>query len=179
MRRFGAAAVAAAVWCLAGASLVSAAPSVSIDFQRDRERPIPNGTSSVDSASVTFGDSRGEDLEIGDFGHQSHGKALGVWGDDPSALIIDVRRPARSISLWFGNDDPGWTRPGDRAVLTLFHHGRRVGRVSVKMNRNDRMDQWIAYEGHPFDRAVFLFDADRRRGLIEIVDDITISPLAR
>jgi hypothetical protein len=161
----------------AAAPTASAAPTVTIDFGQDDADAVPDGFHSTDSASVSFRDSRGHDLEIGDFGRQSHGNALATYGDDPSALIIDIRHPVRSISLWFGNDDPGWTRPGDRAVLTVFRGPREIGSVSVRLNRNDRMDQSIAYEGHPFDRAVFLYDVDRRGGLIEIVDDITIAPL--
>lgn len=156
----------------------SAVATVTIDFRNDRSGPMLDGSSSVDTASVSFRDSRGHDLFVGDFGRQSHGKALATFGDDPSALVITVSHPVRSISLWFGNDDRGWTRPGDRAVLTVFRGTRRIGEVSVRLNRNDRMDQSIAFEGRPFDRAVFLYDVDRRGGLIEIVDDITIGPLA-
>lgn len=155
-----------------------AEPTVTIDFRNDRSGPMMDGSSSVDTASVSFRDSHGHDLFVGDFGRQGHGKALAIFGDDPSALVITVSHPVRSIGLWFGNDDREWTRPGDRAVLRVFRGARRIGDVSVRLNRNDRMDQSIAFEGRPFDRAVFSYDVDRRGGLIEIVDDITVGPLA-
>ena len=64
-------------------------------------------------------------------------------------------------------------------MLTLFLHGQVVARVSRVLNRNDLMDQRIGYTGEPFDRARFFYDvrSPGSSGLIEVVDDIRISPL--
>ena len=78
-----------------------------------------------------------------------------------------------SLSLEFGNDDSGWSLPGDEAILTAFLGDTQVGQATVVMNRDDIMNQSIGIGGITFDRATFLYDTDQ--GLIEIVDNIEFS----
>src|SRR5688572_24325009 len=103
VRRASVLAVAA---MLAGLALASAAvaalPQTTITCEQDAPGAVPNGFQSADSQQVSFSDSQGGDLLLDDFGPQSHGIGLAALFDDSSALIIDLRRPARSISLAFG-----------------------------------------------------------------------------
>jgi len=108
-----------------------------------------------------------------DYGWQSHGQALSVHTDyDDSWLIMDFSMLATSLQLEFGNDDPGWSNPGDLAILTAFLGVSQVGQTSVVMNRNDNMDQSISISGVSFDRATFYYAVDPSLGLTEVVDNI-------
>ena len=158
------------------ASPVAAIGPFTIDFESDTTGSKPNGWQSVDSTLVSFTDSDGAGLDIADYGHQSDGKALAVKSDDPSYLIMEFSVPMTSISLDFGNDDPGWSEPGDEAVLTLYYGASQVDQVSVVMNRNDDMDQSISFSGEVFDKATFYYDATIQGGLIEIIDNIHLEP---
>ncbi len=151
-------------------------PHVLIDFESDPTGAVPNGFSSDDSSITHFSDSDGADLQLGDFTPQSDGIGLVVGSDDASELVIDFDVPIAMISLWFGNDDPDWSNPGDEAVLKAFSGGAMVAEVRVVMNRNDIMDQSISFSGQCFDQATFLFDVTTGTGLIEIVDNIEIVP---
>jgi hypothetical protein len=132
---------------------------------------------SNDSPLVTFTDSNGADLDVADWGHQSFRQGLAVFGDyDDSELIMDFLVPCNSLSLWFGNDDPGWSNPGDQAVLKLFYGATLVGQTSVVMNRDDIMNQQIGLSGPIFNKATFKYDVNPQLGLIEIVDNIEFTP---
>ena len=146
-----------------------------IDFADEATGDKPNGWSTAAAPDVTFTDTDGEGLYVGDFGSQSDGKALLVNPDDPRALQIDFAAPVSSISVAFGNDDDCCASAGDVALLTLTLGGVAVDEVSVALNLNDLMDQTISYSGSSFDRAVFMFADSGGDGidLIEIVDNIT------
>jgi Ca2+-binding RTX toxin-like protein len=156
-------------------------PDILIDFEQDAPAEPPNGFTSVDSPSVHFSDTIGEDLEVAAFlDGQSNGKGLAAHSLDASALRIVLDRPTSRISMRFGDDDPEYTAPGDEAVLTVFRGTTRVGQTRVVMNRNDIMDQSIGFQNGPlFNRAVLLFDSavPPVSGVDEIVDDIRIGPL--
>jgi hypothetical protein len=145
-----------------------------IDFESDPIGAKPNGWSSADSPLVSFTDSIGANLDVYDYGHQSHGQALACNPDgDQSYLIMDFSVIATSLQLDFGNDDPGWANPGDQAILTAFLGGIQVGQTSVVMNLDDIMNQSISISGVKFDRATLLYNVTSwSPGLIEVVDDI-------
>ncbi|HEU0102096.1 MAG TPA: calcium-binding protein [Mycobacteriales bacterium] len=185
-RRGGAVLAAAAVASvLVGLSPAQAAPEAApffpadilIDFEQDTNGAVPNGFTSVDSPFVHFSDTVGADLLLGDLGVQGEGtRSLVVLPDDASALEIRLDRPTTKLSLRFGDDDPGFTAPGDEAVLTLFRGSNQVGEVRVTLNRNDVMDQTItAVDGSLFNRAVFSFDALSLPA--EVVDHVLVGPL--
>ncbi len=144
-----------------------------IDFESDTIGEKSNGFVSNDSALVAFSDSLTppDGLRIEDFGFQSDGQGLGVFGDDESELILDFAVTVDALSLEFGNDDPFFSNEGDRAVLTVFDGAVQVGQTSVVLNRNDILDQSISFSGVQFNRATFLYDVSTD-GLIEIVDNI-------
>lgn len=144
-----------------------------VDFTNDPTGAKPNGYTSRTARQVHFSDSMGADLEVFDFGNQSRGQALAVNGDDASLLIIDLDANADCIRLWFGNDDPGFSNPGDVALLTVYLEGSQVGETGVELNRNDLMDQQISVCGVAFDQATFFYDVTTD-GLIEVVDEISI-----
>jgi hypothetical protein len=125
---------------------------------------------------VSFFDSMGADLEIGDYYWQSHGKALRVSGDDPSCLIMKFSVSMDSLSLEFGNDDPSLTNQGDEAILTAYLDNVSVGQSHVVMNRDDIMNQTIGISGVVFNQATFFYDTTRTYGLTEIVDNIQFIP---
>ena len=167
--------IAAFLVVLAAPTIVQA-QTFTIDFESDAPGAVPNGFISVDSPLVSFTDSMGADLQIGDYGVQSNGQAMAVFFDDPSFLRMDFSVPMQSITLSFGNDDPGFSAPGDEAELRIFNGATLVQSVRVVMNRNDLMDQTIGFSGAPFDRAEFFYDVTGV-GLIEIVDDIILTPV--
>ena len=152
-----------------------AQPAVVIDFESDTVGAKPNSWMSADSALVSFSDSMGANLSVYDYQQQSHGQGLAVNSDDPSYLIMDFAVPVSFLSLEFGNDDPGYSSPGDLAILTAFLGGGQVGQTSVVMNRDDIMNQSISMSGLTFDRATFFYDVTGS-GLIEIVDNIQFEP---
>ena len=162
------------------ASAATAPPKITIDFAGDTAGAVPNGFQSVASSSVSFSDTMGAGLEVGDFGVQSHGQGLVVGGDDASALRIQLAHPTTALSLAFGNDDPGVLTTSDNAVLKLFRGSKLVATKSVHVNANDVMDQRIGQKQGPlFNRAVFQYVLAKGTpaNLIEIVDDVRINPL--
>lgn len=156
-------------------------PDIVIDFEGDALGAKPNGFTSVASGAVRFSDTIGADLSIDNaFGQGEGTRSLVVRPDsDRSGLRISLDSPTTRISLNFGNDDPGFTDPGDEAVLKAFRGSTQVGEARVVMNRNDLMDQTISFgraDGPIFSRIVFDMDVSGQ-GLIEVVDHIVIAPL--
>lgn len=166
------------MWGLALIGLTSLAAGQAraalITFEADSPGSKPNGFTSAESAVVHFSDSLGANLFVSDFGAQSIGQALGGFSDDPSLLIMDFDIVANSLSLVFGNDDPGFSSPGDIALLTLFLGAGQVGQTSVVLNRNDLADQTIAISGGNFNRAEFAYanSGGTPINLVEIVDNV-------
>ena len=157
------------------AMLVAAASSQAavIDFTGESTGAKPNGYT---VGGIAFTDTLGADLNVGDFGVQSHGNALAVFGDDRSKLAMSFG-PATSLSMEFGNDDPGFSSPGDRAWLQAYLGATLVGTSFVTMNRDDIMNQTISISGvGTFDNAVFYYGnvAGDAIGLSEVVDNIDL-----
>lgn len=180
-------AVAATTIALVAGGLVPAGPAsaavagpVHVNFTGDTVGAKPNAFQSTGVPQMFFYDTSGADLDVSDYGDQSHGQALAVDGDDASALEIRFAAPTTAISLAFGNDDPGIVNTSDQAELKLYRGATLVSQVDVNVNANDVMDQTIGYSGpRLFNRATFQYvdAAGTPKDLIEIVDDITINPL--
>lgn len=158
-----------------------------IDFEADTVGPKPNGWSSVGHPTVQFSDTAGADLGVANWGVQGIGQSLAVDQDsDGSKLQIDFLTPVQALTLWFGNDDPGWAGPTDRAWLEIWNGGVLLATVSSPLNLDDIMNQSIGWAGQCFDRAYFWYgDAQGNPfttgpsgniGLIEIVDNIEYVP---
>lgn len=166
--------------CLLGALHASAAV---VGFEGDVLGGKVNGFASVGNPGVHFSDTSGANLFINDFGAQGDGQSLAVFDDsDRGKLQIDFDFGVNSISLDFGNDDPGWTLATDLAWLQIFNGATLVTTLSVLLNRDDIMNQSISYSGAAFNRAFFYFGNAAGdpttggngvpTGLIEIVDNI-------
>jgi len=151
-----------AVLFLGSSSIATAAP-ITVDFEFDPLGSVGNGFTAAETSGLSFFDTAGEDLLIGDFGAQSDGNALAVGGDqDGSALLMLFVDPLDFLSLDFGNDDPASTNAGDLAWLSLFlGEGNLVAQVILELNRDDVMNQTISAGeiggGLFFDRAEFAF----------------------
>lgn len=150
-------------------------PGPTIDFEEDTGTR-PNGYAPVDGGGdVHFSDSNGAVVDIFNYGIQSNGVGLAVFSDfDDSHVIINFDEPVRHISLEFGNDDPGFSNPGDQAVLTGFDAANNiVASASMPMNRNDVMDQLIEITSTTcMTRATFKYAVNPAQGLIEVIDDV-------
>ena len=148
---------------------------VTIDFESDSLGAVANGFSSVDAPGVTFTDSSGANLELGDYGSQGDGNSLAVFADDTSFVTIDFGTMISSLSMDFGNDDPSRAGAGDIALLKLFSGAIEVGTASVVLNLDDVMNQTISFSGLMFDSASFGYanSSNAYIDLIEVIDNIT------
>jgi hypothetical protein len=95
--------------------------------------------------------------------------------DDQSFMEITFSVPVCGLRMAFGNDDPNFSNPGDKALLRVANGPVTVGKRAVVMNRNDIMDQSIGFSGASFTNAAMWY-AVTTSGLAEIVDDIAIVP---
>lgn len=147
-----------------------------IDFEGDSFGAVSNGFTSTSDSGVHFTDTIGSGLQI--HSHQALGSQnLVVFGDDASQLQINFDFAIDFLSLFFGNDDPGFSNAGDLAWLEIFNGGSSVGLTSVLMNRNDLTDQLIDISAASFDSAVFWYgDVNGAAiNLIEAVDNISFN----
>lgn len=168
---------------LIAAGFGAQAATVTVDFEGDAAGNVANGFTSSGSSIVSFTDSIGSNLEIGDYGTQTDGQSLLVRHDDPSTLIMTFTQLVSNLSMSFGNDDPGFSLAGDVAVLQGYLGGVLKGISLVVMNRDDIMNQTIGFFGQPIDKAVFYYGrlvvgpdssvAINPIDLIEVVDNIT------
>ncbi len=155
------------------------ATPITIDFEGDAIGAIPNGFMSSGSPLVSFADTMGANLEIvaGD-GSQCFSNCLRVFGDDPSAVRLTFSVLVDSLSVDFGNDDPGFSSPGDVLQITGFLGAVEVGQVRVTMNRDDIMNQTATLLGFGlFDSAevVYATSAGDPIDLIERLDNFTFN----
>ena len=149
-----------------------------ITFELDPAVIVPNGFKSIESSLVRFSASGGGGLiVIQDFGTMNvlGTKGLGVFGTPGVHLLMDFEVPVTSLSLWFGNDDPFSTVPGDRAILQVSFDDEFVEEVFVVFNRDDIMNQQISFSGATFNRARFFFSQEFF--LAEAVDNIEFTPI--
>ena len=164
--------IAAAV-ALSAIASAQAAPTT-IDFEAVASGAKANGFSVAGQAGVTFTDTSGSNLYVGNYGSQGIGKSLGIFDDDASALSIGFATQMNSLSLAFGNDDRSIGQD-IFAYLQLFSASTMIADVLMASNNDDIMNQTISYTGQLFDRAVFTYTNANRGALnlVEIVDNIT------
>ena len=159
------------------ASQVAMAAAVVIDFEGDSNGAKLDGFQSVASMVVSFTDpgSEGENLGVLPADPQSIGRGLISGGDTGTGIQMDFAPPVFSLSLVFGNDEPGIVGPTDLGRLTLFNGATQVAVVDVAVNADDVGNQTVAYSGGPITRAVFAYvtAAGGGVGLGEIIDNVT------
>jgi len=160
---------------LAGITGFAHAGLMTIDFEAEPSGSKPNGYSPAGHPDVSFTDTLGAGLALGNFAAQGDGQSLVVYGDDASKLQIDFGFDISFLSLDFGNDDPRFSSLGDLAWLEIWDNGALIDTASLVMNRNDIMDQTISYTGSGFDQAFFYYGnpAGTPINLTEIVDNIS------
>ncbi|MCK5875725.1 MAG: PEP-CTERM sorting domain-containing protein [Alcanivoracaceae bacterium] len=147
------------------ATFSNAASAVMIDFE---SVPSP-GTSSFTVGDVTFTDSMpaGTALQVADFGHQSDGRGLGVFGDDASRLQLTFAGIYDFLSFDFGNDNPGFGDPFGQMHLDLYLDGMLTGAFALTANWDDIMNQTLTGTGL-FNYAEIYYDTN----LIEVIDNL-------
>ena len=161
--------------CALAFGAAQAAPTV-VTFTADATGARANG---FVSGGVTFSDTNGTGLSVLDglpvecAAAANH--CLANFGDDTGALAMSFAGLQTSLSLDFGNDDPGFIPAGGLAYLQLFLGVVLVGDASTVVNQDDIMNQTVSYSGAAFDNAVFAYtDGSKVRvRLIEVVDNIT------
>jgi hypothetical protein len=164
---------------------VAEAIPVTIDFEADTSGAKANNFSPVGFPGVHFFDTVGNGLSVFDATTgETDGQSLVVFDDiDGGYLAMQFDFYVDALSLDFGNDDPRFTNPGDLAVLVLLRDALPIDLITVEMNRDDLMNQSIAFSGAIFNQAFFAYTnpaldpftggGDALIGLIEVVDNIT------
>ncbi len=145
-----------------------------VNFETDAAGGKANGFQSAQSNKVSFAATGGGNLQIATYA-EGIGQSLGAFGDAGNIGVeMTFTEFMNSLSLSYGNDDPGWLTPGCAcATLTLFNGASQVGFVTSNVNGDDIMNQTIAFSGTAFDRALFQYQPDRvPTGLIEIIDNV-------
>lgn len=150
-----------------------------VDFTGVAAGAKANDYTTPGNPDVHFYDTIGSNLDVFDYGVQSHGLAIAVNNDDTSALEIRLTNPANQISMSFGNDDASVVNATDQARLVAYRGATQVGQTLKNVNANDLMDQSISFKGKLFNRVTFQYvnAAENPVNLIEIVDDVAVGPL--
>lgn len=157
---------------------MSMAHATLVDFEGDSTGSKANG---FVSGGITFSDTIGSGLAVlTGFPNEcasSTNKCLAILDDDMSGLRMDFSSTQNSISLDFGNDDPGFIEANGLAFLQLFLNNVLVGEASLTVNFDDIMNQTLSYAGASFNSAVFAYtDVNKNLvNLIEVVDNINYS----
>lgn len=167
---------------LAAATGLQAA--VTLDFELDSVGTLANGATSVGSSLVSFSNQQSFDsLQILDAGtSQTIGQSLVVQPEVGGVLLeMNFSSPIYSLSLMFGNDDPGLLDMTsgfeDLAVLNVYDGTTLLDVVTLIPNANTDLDQTISWihSGTAANRVEFFYgDKDQNPiDLIETVDNIT------
>jgi len=160
--------------------LSTSANAALVDFESTPTGTLAEGT---DVGGIVFTSDLGSGLSIGDFGGQSDGRALASFNDTNGNFIRGtIAGSVNFLSIDFGNDDPGFSNPGDLATLQLFSGASLLSTVNVLLNRDDLMNQTITYNGAFFDNFSFAYtDAagnpftggdGTNTGLTEVIDNV-------
>jgi len=164
------------ILCAAGLGLASIARGelVTITFEADAPGAVPNGFTSSDSSLVSFSDTFGADLELGNFGIASIGNGLRVGGDDldGSFLSMHFSAIADSLTIDLGGDNPGALYT--IASLTLYLDGLQVGSTDLEMNGDGAINDTISFAGTFFNSATLDF-YDGNGSPPEYVDNISFN----
>jgi hypothetical protein len=160
-------------------TLSSAAQASTITFESTDAGFKSQGFAASGEPGISFFSNSGSSfsLQVANFGPQSLGNGLGVFGENGDFLKGVMSTLTSSLTLTFGNDDTCCTSPGDLAVLKTFLGTTLVGTTTVVMNRNDLADQTITSTGAAFDNFTFAYTnaGGTPIELIEIVDNINFT----
>ncbi len=166
------------------------AATTTINFESSPSGDVAEGFTAPGFSNLKFYSDLGSGLEVGNFGSQGDGQSMLVRNDSNGNFLRGVFTDGahQFLSLNFGNDDPSFSNPGDRARLALYLGASLVGQVDVLLNRNDVMDQAIGWSFGAFDNFTFAYvnaagspftgGVGTNVGLIEVVDNITFDTTA-
>jgi hypothetical protein len=155
-----------------------------IDFEGGPTGTQAEGFNATGAPELSFFSDLGAGLELATI-PEGDGNSLLVRNDTNGNFLKGVFNDGTHdfLSLTFGNDDPGFTNPGDSAVLRVFLGSTFVGATMLVMNRDDLMNQTISFASGTFDNftftytnplgSVFTGGGAANTGLIEVVDNIT------
>jgi hypothetical protein len=155
-----------------------------IDFEGGPFGTQADGFNAVGFPMLSFFSDLGAGLELAAI-PEGDGNSLLVRNDTNGNFLTGVFNDGTHnfLSMTFGNDDPGFSNPGDRAVLTVYNGAALVGATFVVFNRNDKMDQTIGFSFGPFDNWTLAYTnaagnpftggGSVNTGLIEVIDNIT------
>ncbi len=154
-----------------------------VDFESTPSGTLAQGTT---IGGITFTSQTGSGMGVNNFGAEGDGQSLAIFDDTNGNFLKGaIAGGATALSFTFGNDDPGFSNPGDLAWLQVFNGATLVNTVTVVLNRDDIMNQSISYSGLFFDNFTFAYtDAagnpftgggNANVGLIEIVDNFRYS----
>jgi hypothetical protein len=130
-----------------GVTYSAVAEEVVIDFESDVVETMARRFTSVSSPLATFSGRLWVRSGLPEF------DGVGIETSGPEGITIEFSKPITSLSILFGNDDPGF--PEDRAFLRALRHGTLIGQETLLFNRNDLPDQTITITTHePFNKAV-------------------------
>ena len=171
--------------CVVAVAIATPAGAQTIDFESTPVGALAEGTT---IGGITFFSALGTGLEVANYGVQSDGLGLAVRNDtNGNFLRGSIAGGANFLSFDFGNDDAFFTTLSDIATLRVFSGATFLDTVTVALNRDDIMNQSIAYSGL-FDNFTFAFtDAAGNPftgggatavGLIETVDNFRLTPQA-
>ncbi len=176
--------LAPAAAAIALASYGTAHALTVIDFEAGPFGVQADGFNAVGFPMLSFFSDLGTGLELATI-PEGDGNSLLARNDTNGNFIKGVFNDGTHsfLSMTFGNDDPAFSNPGDRAVLTVYNGATLVGATFVVFNRNDKMDQTIGFSFGPFDNwtlaytnpagSVFTGGGAVNTGLIEVIDNIT------
>ena len=132
--------LAAAGLFVATIGFAATASATTITFEADSVGFKANGFASAESSDVTFADSIASDLNVGFRSPEATNQRIVVNGDDASKLLMNFLFPINFLSIDFGNDDPGFSSPGDIARLWPSTASTRWV-TDVAANRDDLVNQ--------------------------------------
>ncbi|MEM9577583.1 MAG: VPLPA-CTERM sorting domain-containing protein [Pseudomonadota bacterium] len=173
--------ICAAAIMLAATGTAAFATTFTLDFDND---PIAGGLStltSVDSPLVTFSSTDASGVvAVTTIASATANPQLATAANVPAGLRMEFSVLVDSLSMLFGNDDPNFAE--DRAILSVFNNGTKLGETVLIYNKNDLADQTISISGLGGFDAATLFYADATGApvsvLAEVVDNVTFNTVA-
>lgn len=152
----------------------SGATNILVDFDSDPLGNVGNGFQSVDSNMISFSDTSGAHLLIGNDPFVTGGSnaLASFFAGDDGGIRIDFAFTASALSLDFGNDDPGVLQVGDLFQLVAYRGTDEVALLQVVPNANVLVDQTLSFDaGVRFDAVELRFTGAGT----ELIDNLLVT----
>jgi hypothetical protein len=106
----------------------------------------------------------------------------GLWGlstssaPEPILFNFALGRPARSVGMFFGNDDPTYATGGFTAYLDVYGTSGLLGTIGVQANMNDFVDQFLGVNSaSPITSLQLRYGSGFDVSLFHYIDDFQFS----